>query len=251
VTGIWLGALCRGLFPDSPGIEDSGQNERHIKLAALYLVCGAMLTVVAARIGGWAWWLLWPSGACLIVADIYSSGRPMLFRKQNGSMAPIMLCLLAPYVAAAWLNSRLWARREPAACEIAPGVWMGRLPRSAEIEALPIASIVDLAAELPLRVGSTRYRHVPVLDLTVPTIAQLDDAVESIDMLEADRPTWVCCALGYSRSAAAAAAWLVAKGRASSVEAAIALIQEHRPKVVLTEAHRARVATWAHERGHL
>jgi len=251
VTGLWLGALCCGLFPESSGIEDSGQKERHIKLAALYLACGALLTVVAARIGGWAWWLLWPSGACLIVADIYSSGRPMLFRKQNGSMPPIMLCLLAPYVAAAWLNSRLWARREPAACEIAPGVWMGRLPRSAEIEALPIASIVDLAPEVPLRVGNTKYRHVPVLDLTVPTIAQLDDAVESIDRFATDRPTLVCCALGYSRSASAAAAWLIATDRASSVDSAIASIQERRPKVVLTEAHRARLATWAQEGGRL
>jgi protein-tyrosine phosphatase len=75
--------------------------------------------------------------------------------------------------------------------------------------------------------------------------------VALIDSFETDRPTLVCCALGYSRSAAAAAAWLVAKGRASSVDAAIASIQERRRKVVLTEAHRARLATWAQERGHL
>jgi protein-tyrosine phosphatase len=250
-TGLWLGALCCALVPEESGIQDEAHQERHPALSSLYVTGSFILAAAAARMGGWAWWLLWPSGACLILAGIYWTGRPMLFRKRNGSLPSTMLWLLAPYVAAAWLNSRWWTRRDPAACEIAPGVWIGRLPSSAEIKVLPVGSIVDLTAELPLRVGDARYRHVPVLDLTVPTVGQLDAAVALIDSFETDRPTLVCCALGYSRSAAAAAAWLVAKGRASSVDAAIASIQERRRKVVLTEAHRARLATWAQERGHL
>lgn len=249
-TGLWAGGLCCALLPEQSAVEDWGP-ERHFKLSGLYLAGSILLATLAVGVGGYAWWMLWPAGTCLIVAGIYWTGRPTLFRKRNGPMQSMMLWLLAPYVAAAWLNSRWWTRKDPAACEIASDVWIGRLPSRTESRALGIQSIVDLAAELPLRAGNAKYQHVPVLDLTVPAIAQIDAAVESIDRFATDRPTLMCCALGYSRSATAAAAWLVATGRVCSVDSAITLIQQRRPNVVFSEAHRARLDTWARQRGHV
>ena len=55
-------------------------------------------------------------------------------------------------------------------------------------------------------------------------------------------PVLVCCALGYSRSAAAAAAWLLVTGRAADADAAIARVREVRPHLVLGAAARSSIA---------
>ena len=62
---------------------------------------------------------------------------------------------------------------------------------------------------------------------------QLREAVAAIEECKSCRPTLVCCALGYSRSASAVAAWLVATGRMACLEEAGDTIRERRPQVVL------------------
>ena len=191
--------------------------------------------------------LLWPAVALLIVSSIYSKGAAAGFRKRNGRIGQPMRFLLSPYVTAARLNSRWWTRRDNAH-EIASGVWIGRLPHASECAALGIVSIVDLTAELPFGGAGTTYRGIPMLDLLVPTVEQLDLAVRAIDELTGSRPTLVCCALGYSRSATAAVAWLVASRTSESVEAAILRLLRVRPRARLSEAHRIRLAEWAERR---
>jgi protein-tyrosine phosphatase len=46
-------------------------------------------------------------------------------------------------------------------------------------------------------------------------------------------PVLVCCALGFSRSAVAVAAWLVATGRAAAAAEAVELVRRARPAAVL------------------
>jgi len=101
----------------------------------------------------------------------------------------------------AWLNSRLWTCRGTQADEITEGIWLGRMPRKAERNEQAIASIVDVTAELPLDTEGTVYRGVPMLDLVAPPVEALEATVEAIDELSSARPTLICCALGYSRSA--------------------------------------------------
>ena len=84
-----------------------------------------------------------------------------------------------------------------------------------------------------------------MLDLLVPAAGELEAAVNAIEDLKTSRPTLVCCALGYSRSAMAAAAWLVASRNAPSVDSAIAMLCARRRRVVLSAAHRARLEEWA------
>ena len=62
--------------------------------------------------------------------------------------------------------------------------------------------------------------------------------------LSAARPTLLCCALGYGRSATVAAAWLLASGRAAGVDDAMAMVRRARPGAVLTPAHRRQLAAW-------
>jgi protein-tyrosine phosphatase len=47
----------------------------------------------------------------------------------------------------------------------------------------------------------------------------------------------VCCALGYSRSACATAAWLLATERATTVDIALDIIRAARANVVLHADH--------------
>jgi hypothetical protein len=239
-TGIWVGLFCIAMFPGNVATvqcEPAIDPQRN-KFSAAYLLGCLALVGLALRIGGAAWWLLWPAGALLIVAGIYWSGRPELFRKENGVMAPTMVCLLAPYLAAAWLNTRLWTHREQHADEITDSIWLGRLPGNDECDIHCIA--VDTTGIV--------YRAVPVLDLVAPAIEQLEAAVDAIDELKSKRPTLVCCALGYSRSAAAVTAWLIASGKATTVNESIALIRARRPRILLGSAQRARLVEWSRAR---
>jgi protein-tyrosine phosphatase len=87
-----------------------------------------------------------------------------------------------------------------------------------------------------------------MLDLVAPTVEELETAVGAIEELKSRRPTIVCCALGYSRSAAAVAAWLTASGKSASPSESIALIRTRRPRIVLGSAQRARLNEWLQTR---
>jgi protein-tyrosine phosphatase len=52
----------------------------------------------------------------------------------------------------------------------------------------------------------------------------------------------VTCALGYSRSSATVATWLIVTGRAAGVDEAIVRIRAARPRIVLDAAHRDAIA---------
>lgn len=77
-----------------------------------------------------------------------------------------------------------------------------------------------------------------MLDLIAPTPTECQQAAEAIERLRSSGPVLVCCALGYSRSATAVAAWLLHSGRAATVDQALAIIRTARAHVVLHPAHR-------------
>lgn len=89
---------------------------------------------------------------------------------------------------------------------------------------------------------------MPVLDLIAPSPAECQQAAEAIERLRSNGPLLVCCALGYSRSATAAAAWLLHSGRAATVDEALAIIRTARAEVVLHPAHRKALEGLPHAR---
>jgi protein-tyrosine phosphatase len=246
-TGLWAGLVCLWLVPEAPPAQaaDRSRDPRRLQLALAYLAAGAALAVAGLYFRGWEWLLLWPAAALILVAAIYCTGDAGLFRKSAGRMSAPALWLLLPYLVGAWINSRLWTRRSTAPDLIADGVLLGRIPTRPELRASGARSLVDLAAELPLdRTARVAYRAVPMLDLLPPAIAQIDDAVTAVAALAAERPTLVCCALGYGRSATVAAAWLLASGRAADVDDAMARVRRARPGAVFTAAHRVQLTAW-------
>ena len=84
-----------------------------------------------------------------------------------------------------------------------------------------------------------------MLDLIAPEPAALRRAAATIAEAQARGPVLACCALGYSRSAAAVATWLVTTGRAADPDGAIAVIRKARPRIVLRDATRAAIAAAA------
>jgi membrane-associated phospholipid phosphatase len=239
-TGALLGLFCLWLWPDgsaSPvaGIHLTGDPKRR-RLAAGY-ACGALLFTLPAFTGGLALWLLWPAISLTFVAANYAALGARGFQKgANGRMSLAVCWLLAPYLIGAWANSRLWTWRDPNAVIIRDGVWLGRTPWP--LAARDFAQVIDLCAELPGIPGS---RAVPMLDLVDPVPEQLARAAAEIEQARSAGRVLVCCALGYSRSAAAVAAWLLSTGRATSVDAAIAEIRRARPRIVLDAAARTAI----------
>ena len=216
--GAWAGLLVLAALPERRTAPPT------VRLTVLYLA-GAIVCLIGAF--SFTWLLLWPAFALSMVAAAYWSANPRWLH---------MGWLMLPYTAAAWINSRCWTRGEPAKCHLADGVWIGRAPLPWQRNGFN--SVVSLAPELRLKSDA----QVAILDLTVPTEAQLEQGVQAVRRLP--RPTLVCCALGYSRSATVSAAWLLSAGHAAGPEEAISQVRRVRPRVVISEAHRKRLTEW-------
>jgi protein-tyrosine phosphatase len=241
-TGLWVGWLCVWLFPRQGrsllSTASLSNDSRRLGLAMRYGAGALAIGAFAVHFGGGALWLLWVSGSLALVAAIYAFFGEAAFQKEaNGSMSVAAWWLLGPYFLGAWLNSRWWTRSTRSADAVVPGLLLGRLPTRGERETHGVRAIVDVAAELPCAADGVRYVNVPQLDLTPPSIAQIERSVAAIEAAFSNGPVLVCCALGFSRSATAVAAWLVASGRAASHADAIEQVRRARPAVVLHASH--------------
>lgn len=249
-TGALLGVFCLWFWPDdgrSPLAAGAPtRDRRRLVLASRYLIGGTLTATVALWIGGAGLWLLWPAASVWLVAANYAVFGPEGFQKgADGRMSLAARLLLAPYLVAAFVNSRSWTRRERAPVAIAEDVWLGRIPLPRE--AAGFATVVDLCAELPGG-GTGRWTCIPMLDLVPPNPAQLRDAAASIERGRSGGPVLVCCALGYSRSAATVATWLVRSNGHTTVGDAIDRIRKVRPRIVIGSALREAIASAAERR---
>jgi hypothetical protein len=247
-TGALLGVFCIWLWPErgtSPlATAALTADRRRLVLATRYLIGGSVIAALALWIGGAGWWLLWPAVSVLLVAANYAALGPEGFQKDTeGRMSLAARLLLAPYLAAAFVNSRSWTRHEPTPVAIGDDVWLGRIPLARE--AAGFASVVDLCAELPGAATAGTWMCIPMLDLVPPPPAQLRDAAASIERGRAAGPVLVCCALGYSRSAASVATWLLTRNPAKTMSEAIDSVRGARPRIVIDAALRAAIATAA------
>jgi protein-tyrosine phosphatase/membrane-associated phospholipid phosphatase len=245
VAGAAVGVVCVYLFPNSPvawpgSIALDGDPLRR-KLAAAYALGALLCFGFAAVLGGWAWLLVWPSVALLLVALAYAGLGPSVFQKHDGQLSWAARTLLAPYQIGAWWSSRWFTRGEVASVEVAPGIWLGRAPSRTDWHSQEFGAVLDVTAEFSLGsfARALPHRSVPLLDLVVPSVEQLAAAVVALHELAPHKPVLVHCALGYSRSALTVAAWLVHHGGAATPDAAIGQLCAARPQMVFTAAHRA------------
>lgn len=238
-TGAVAGLFCLWLWPSegrSPlrRLQWASDPKRR-QLALRYGLGCAVFVALALTLKGSALWLLWPALSLLLVALNYLVFGAEGFQKRaDGHLSLGAQGLLAPYLLAAWVNSRVWTRQHPHPVQVADNVWLGRIPASGQAQ--PFAAIVDLCAELPVDSRGKAYRSFPVLDLTAPSAACCEAAAQAIETLRQQGPVLVCCALGYSRSATAVAAWLLYTRRCRDIDSALACVRRARPQVVLAQA---------------
>ena len=233
--GVWMWPMPAAGAASAPAWRASAAPGRH-RLALAYLAGAVACAAVAWTVGGWALWLGWPALSLALVSAFYAGVGAAGFQKDaQGRLGLASRWLLAPYVAGAWLNSRWWTRRAPAPVHVADGVWLGRMPAREDLDAF--RGVVDVSAELSLPDAQVHRSVIPMLDLVAPDAASVERAAHEIERLRAQGPVLVCCALGYSRSACAIAAWLVASGRAAGAEQAFARVRSARAEIVLHEGH--------------
>ncbi len=247
-TGAWLGLLTLWLFPDAgPGPFAEARltrDPRRRRMAMRYGAAGALLVVLALWRGGFALWLLWPAGSLLLVALAYLALGPHAFQKHAmGGLSLAARWLLGPYLWGARLNTRVWPGDGRAATPLTEDVALGRFP--SRKTAAGFATIIDLSAELPGVPGRDAYASIPMLDLATPEPARLRAAAMAIEAARGRGPVLVNCALGYSRSAAAVATWLIISGKAEGADAAVAAIRSVRPHIVLDADAVAAIAAAA------
>ncbi|MBI2215575.1 MAG: dual specificity protein phosphatase family protein [Acidobacteria bacterium] len=243
-TGLAVGvailwALPIGARSPLAGMSISSDPMRR-RLAVVYAV-GGMLFAAAAWAGGWLLWSLWPALSLAIVSlNYFAIGARGFQKSASGSMSAGAWGLLAPYLLAAWLNSRLRNAGRPSSGVVVDGVSVGRIRGPLDADRASFAAVVDMAAELPFSVNDGQfYRSIPVLDLTVPAAGELREAVDAIEEGRSHGPVLVCCAVGLSRSASAVVAWLVATKRAKGIDDAIGMVRAARPALVVYPGLRA------------
>ena len=237
-TGALLGVLVVWLLPWSARSPVSRLKFTDIprrRVLALRYALAAIATATVARVlGSMGYWLLWPAISLGLVAAAYALLGVGAFQKDGeGRCSWAAWLLFLPYRPGAWINARLWTRHDPPAVHVADGVWIGRMPLAHEIAALPTRCVVDLCAELPVPRGLEVVRAHPALDLVPVDRAVLEQAAASIEALRRDGQVLVVCALGYGRSAAAIAAWLLLSGRAADAAQAVAMVRAAKPRIVL------------------
>lgn len=247
-TGLAAGFAVLWALPDeqkSPLAGLAFTRDRTRRRLALLYATGALLFVALACVGG-AWlWFFWPAiGLTLLALNYAVIGARGFQKSADGSMSIGAQALLLPSTVVAWINSRAWTRRHPQANEVIDGVSIGRIPGAHECARF--AAVVDLSAELPRKApADRRYRSFPVLDLTAPDEEVLRAAATAIEEERLRGPVLVCCALGYSRSAAAVVAWLLMTHRANTVDAAMEIVRKARPAIVLKRESCAALEAFA------
>jgi len=214
---------------------------RNRKYSVLLPIIGIAQFSLIPQAGAWGWLLIWSGFAWLLMGIAYATGRAELLGKRpDGTVNPLSLLLLLPYLLFAWVMWRFNTRagKSIAYNEIQPGLWLGRRPAAND---LPdgVTLIVDLTTEFaaPRSVLKNRqYLCVPSLDASIPKADAFIAAVEQIR--RHDGGTLVHCALGRGRSAAVVAGVLIAKGVAANTEEAERMMKSLRPEVGLNAVQK-------------
>ena len=161
-----------------------------------------------------------------------------MLNKRDGRLSWVTKGLLAPWLWGQGLSWTHYRKQSAPWDELTPRVWLGSLPDEGTARRLleaGVTQMLDTTAEFEApRVfwGHGGYRNLAVSDLTAPTQEQLREAAEFIEAGQREGIVFVHCKAGYSRTAAAAGAWLVLK-QGMSAEEAVRKMKEARAGMVV------------------
>ena len=210
----------------------------HRRIGLIYLAAAAAAAILFVIFWPRGALLFWPAIAIAIMAGAYFGLGPAIFRKAKGKLPWSARLVLAPCLLGHYFSLLYYRRQCRPWDEVTPRVWIGgKLGNGFANQALRsgVTAVLDLTAEFSEAKAFRKinYRNVPFLDLTAPTQAQLLEMVEFITDQSREGVVYVHCKIGYSRSAAAVAAWLLASGEAATAREAFAIIRRARPSVIV------------------
>lgn len=244
VGGFVLAGYCFYVFREgsyaAPGVTNNRVGWYYAAAAAVVLIMGAIF---------WPWGvlLLWPAIALGIVATAYFKAGPIVFHKGEGKLPWSTRFVLAPCLVGQYLSLLYYRSRCRSWDKVTPQIWIGaKLGCRSANKALcsGVVSVLDLTAEFseakPFR--KINYRNIPVMDLTAPTQEQLVEMSKFIGNHSGNGAVYVHCKIGYSRSAAAVAAYLIMGGKVKTAEEAFAIIRRVRPSVVIRPEVRSALS---------
>jgi protein-tyrosine phosphatase/membrane-associated phospholipid phosphatase len=247
IGGFILATACFYLIQEQPLRLPMVRNSR---IGWQYAGFGACLALLCWLTWPWGAILIWPITAIAIVTLGYFHAGPGIFRKTYGRLPFSARLILAPVLAGQYVSWLYYKRHARPWDEIILGVWIGRWLTDAEArEAVDagVTAVLDLSDAFSEARPFTElaYLHLPVLDLTAPTPAQLAEAATFIESHAGRGIVYVHCKIGYSRSAAAVAAWLLATKKSPTVDEAVELVRTRRPTIIIRSEIRAALNAFA------
>jgi protein-tyrosine phosphatase len=248
IGGFVLAGYCFYFFRDSTLALPVVVNRR---IGSYYAAGAAVVLITGAIFWPWGVLLLWPAIALGIVAIAYFRAGPIVFHKTDGKLPWSTRFVLGPCLLGQYLSLLYYRRQCRSWDKVTPQIWIGgKLGCRSANTALcsGVVSVLDLSAEFseakPFR--KINYRNIPVLDLTVPTQAQLVEISKFIGNHSQHGAVYVHCKIGYSRSTAAIAAYLIMSGVVKTAEEAFAMIRRVRPSVVIRPEVRSALSEFEH-----
>ena len=234
VGGFALGVLCFYLFTES---EKGSQTIPNLRVGTYYAVA-SLVCLTLASIFPDALILFWPALSTALVATAYLGFAPNVYRKKNGRIPLSARIILAPILIGQYLSYRWYRRESDAWNKVTPTVWIGaKLTKSEARHAQRsgVTAVLDMTAEFSETKSflHSHYLNLPVIDLTAPTQEQLKRAADFITAESKRGIVFVHCKAGYSRSAAAVGAYLLASGKANCCREAELLLRGARPNIVI------------------
>ena len=235
VGGFALGAYCLYFIREpTPRLPANGNR----RVGARYAIGALFLAGLMLVLWPWGAILIWPIVSLGIAAIAYFGAGPGIFRKREGRLPWTAWWAQGPVLLGQEISRRYYRRQCPPWDELTPQVWIGSVLSQSEAAAAVregVTAVLDLTAEFseaaPFR--AVRYRNVPVLDLTAPTVAQLKEMAAFIEEESRQGIVYIHCKIGYSRTAAAAAAFLLRTRKVRTVSEAVDCLRQVRPTIVI------------------
>lgn len=239
LTGWMLGMLCWWMYPDDRPIRPIGEVHRNLRVAWRWMIGAALLLILGYLLRPWGWLLVWPAFACTVVACGYFRGWAGVFHKTEGQLPVATRWVLFPYLLADRMARSYLVRPSKPWVRAAPRLVIGRRLTNRQARRLiteeRITAVLDLTAECSecRELRNLSYRNIQVLDLTLPTQEQFDEAIHFIREHAARGTVYVHCALGYSRAASVVIGYLVSEGIEPDVDRATEMLRRIRPQISL------------------
>ncbi len=224
---------------------------RYSNLLFVLLLISIVLIQRGIVKGGYIYYItmiisLWCATAAGLLSCAYQTNDSLSFGKlDNGEQLWYGKLSFLPYLIPLWIRQFIITRctKEPAYNELLPGVFIGR--RLFKASQLPegCATIVDLAAEFPEAKSIRKlpgYKSFPILEASIRTKEELKEFIATLP----ERGIYIHCGQGHGRTGFFAAAFLLERNYAKTLEEAEAMLVAARPKLKLRKSGKTALSSY-------